>query len=235
MYMLRQSAWDARIVLSRDGAADMLVRHMRVVFSCNREWIRLIAAVLSVNGMLLLACGDIPLLTQGELPPNFHTLDPGMAYRSGQFNGDQLVAAVELYGIRTVINLRGANPGEPWYDEEIEVSEALGVTHVDHRMSAQSLPSPEVLAAVVDTLQTAEYPILIHCQAGADRTGAISAIYRMLMLDHEREDAMAELSPCYLHFQFATPCMDKLAEIFEPDPAWLEDYAEIADTIDCTR
>jgi protein tyrosine/serine phosphatase len=207
---------------------------MRSAYLCNGEWIRRYATIIAVSVLLLAACNEIPVLTGAGLPPNFHTLDPGMAYRSGQFSADQLIAAVEQYGIQTVINLRGANPGEFWYDEEIEVSEALGITHVDHRMSAQSLPSPEVLAGIIETLQTAEYPILIHCQAGADRTGAISAIYRMLMLGHEREDAMAELSPCYLHFQFATPCMDKLAEIFEPDPAWLDEYAEIVDTIECT-
>ena len=208
---------------------------MRSRVLCNREWFSRCVAVLAVGMLLLAACNEFPALTGADLPANFHTIDPGMAYRSAQFDADQLTTAVELYGIRTVINLRGANPGELWYDEEIEVSETMEVTHVDHRMSAQSLPSPEVLTAIVDTLQTAEYPILIHCRAGADRTGAISAIYRVLMMGHERNDAMAELSLYYLHFQFDTPCMDKLAEIFEPDPAWLTEYAEIVDEIDCTQ
>lgn len=208
---------------------------MRIVFLCNK-WVGRCATALALGILLLLAsCSEIPALTGADLPANFHTIDPGMAYRSAQFDADQLTTAIELYGIRTVINLRGANPGELWYDEEIEVSEGLGITHVDHRMSAKSLPSPEVLTAIVDTLQTAEYPILIHCRAGADRTGAISAVYRILMMGHERNDAMAELSLYYLHFQFDTPCMDKLAEIFEPDPAWLAEYAEIVDEIDCTQ
>jgi len=208
---------------------------MRIDFLCNKWFSRCITAL--ALGILLLpaSCSEIPALTGADLPANFHTIDPGMAYRSAQFDADQLTTAAELYGIRTVINLRGANPGELWYDEEIEVSEALGVNHVDHRMSAGELPSPEVLTTIVETLQTAEYPILIHCRAGADRTGAISAVYRMLMLGHDREDATAELCMCYLHFQFDTPCMDKLAEIFDPDPAWLAEYAQIVDEIDCTQ
>jgi len=176
--------------------------------------------------------GGTPLA--GLLPFNFHELDKDRAYRSGQAMPCQLANAIDGYGIRTVVNLRGANPGKPWYDAEVEVCAAKGVTLVDHPMSANSLPSGELLAAVTDTLLTAEYPILIHCRAGADRTGAISAIYRMLILGHEKSDALAELTPLYFHFREFTPCMDTLAELYEPGDAWLAEYAATVDQIACT-
>ena len=167
------------------------------------------------------------------LPFNFHVVDEGRAYRSAQPTADQLANVIEEFGIRTVVNLRGVNPGEPWYDAEAAVCEVLGVTLADHAMSARSLPSAEVLEAITNTLLTADYPILIHCQAGADRAGAISAIYRMLILGHDRADALAELSPAYFHFRRFTPCMDTLAEWYEPGPEWLAEYAAVVDEIVC--
>ncbi len=178
-------------------------------------------------------CDPLSEESSGCLPFNFHVLDEGRAYRSGQPTGEQLAWTIDTFDIRTVVNLRGSNVGKPWYDAEVAVCGAKGVVLANHRMSAQSLPPPDVLEAIIDTLLNAEYPILIHCQAGADRAGAISAIYRMLVLGHERSDALEELSPLFFHFRPFTPCMDTLAEWYEPGPEWLEEYAERADEMVC--
>jgi protein tyrosine phosphatase (PTP) superfamily phosphohydrolase (DUF442 family) len=164
---------------------------------------------------------------------NFGVIEEGVAYRSAQPDPEDLAAAVEVYGLRTVINLRGANPGDAWYDAEAGVCAELGITLVDHPMSARSLPAPDLLAAVIQTLETAEPPVLIHCQAGADRTGAVAAIYRMLIMGHDKADALSELTPQHLHFRAFTPCMDALAEMYEPAPAWLDEYAARFDELDC--
>jgi protein tyrosine/serine phosphatase len=183
-----------------------------------------VAAILGCDG------GGLPV---GVLPYNFDVLDPGVAYRSSQPTGDQLDTIIARYDIRTVLNLRGENPGKSWYDDEAAVCAARGVTLVSGPMSAQALPPADVLAGVVDALQTAEYPMLIHCNAGADRTGAVSAIYRMLILGDDRAAALAELSPQHLHFQAYAPCMDTLAELYEPTSDWLDWYAANADQISC--
>jgi len=182
----------------------------------------------------VLSCwpGEWPLWA-GSLPPNFDILREGRAYRSAQPLGDELASAIEMFGIRTVVNLRGSNPGQSWYDAEVAACDAMGVMLADHAMSAQSLPSPELLEAITNTLLTARHPILIHCQAGADRTGAVSAIYRMLVLGHDKAAALSELSPVHLHLRAFTPCMDTLAELYEPGPEWLAEYGATVAEIVC--
>ena len=183
--------------------------------------------------LLAAACTDVPAPNEGVPIFNYHVLDPGRAYRSAQPDPEGLRIAVERLGLRTVINLRGANQGEAWYDDEKAVCDELGVTLIDLPMSAQSLPPADLMADIENTLETAEYPILIHCQMGADRTGAVAAIYRMLILGQDKAPALEELTPATFHFRSLTPCMDRLAEVFEPTADWLTWYAANVDQIVC--
>lgn len=153
---------------------------------------------------------------------NFRVIEEGVAYRSAQLDAASLALVFDRYGIRTVINLRGENDDEPWYRNERAAAEAAGVTHVDVRMSANALPSRAELLKLYDAFQTAEYPILIHCHGGADRTGAASAIWRRTVRGDSRQQALEELSPRYGHFEAVHPAMDELVRIFEPDRGWIE-------------
>lgn len=153
---------------------------------------------------------------------NFRTVEPERVYRSAQLDPESLALVFDQYGIRTVINLRGANPQELWYQNEVAATTKAGVQHVDIAMSASKLPSRAILLQLFDAFQTAQYPILIHCEAGADRTGAAAAIWRMALRGDARQAAAAELSPLYGHFVARYPAMDELVRIFQPDRAWIE-------------
>ncbi len=54
------------------------------------------------------------------------------------------------------------------------------------------------LRALVAALDTAEYPILIHCAWGSERTGLVSAFAELLRPDGTLEEARAQFSPGYL-------------------------------------
>jgi len=153
---------------------------------------------------------------------NFHVIEPGRAYRSAQLDVTTLELLVDVFGIRTVINLRGENASELWYQRERDALGAAGVEYIDVRMSASSLPAREELLKLYDAFLSAEEPILMHCQAGADRAGAAAALWRMVVLGDERGEAAGELSICYGHFEAVTPAMDELVRVFEPDRAWIE-------------
>ena len=53
------------------------------------------------------------------LSGNLHTVVAGEFYRSAQVIPKRLETYQQLYGIRTIVNLRGANPQSTWYREEV--------------------------------------------------------------------------------------------------------------------
>lgn len=112
-----------------------------------------------------------------EYDGNFHAVESGQVYRSAQLDGEDLKRRIHEKGIKSVLNLRGESPGSDWYDAEMATVRSQGVTHLNYRMSAGKPLSLEQMQEVLHLIEQAPKPILIHCNAGADRTGLISAIY----------------------------------------------------------
>jgi protein tyrosine/serine phosphatase len=108
---------------------------------------------------------------------NFGVIVPDEIYRSAQLDEEDLKETIQAHHIRTVINLRGSNPDTDWYTKEKEVCEKSGINHVDIKWSAQKLPPPNEMMALLEAFHTQPSPFLIHCKAGADRTGLAAAIY----------------------------------------------------------
>jgi hypothetical protein len=48
-----------------------------------------------------------------DLSDNFHAVEDGAVYRSGQLSGAELSSCIRENGILTIINLRGNNAGNP--------------------------------------------------------------------------------------------------------------------------
>ncbi len=136
---------------------------------------------------------------------NFHVLEEGRAYRSAQPFLTDIKDVVEEYGVKTIINLRGAQPGEFEYEQEREIARALGVELENIGMSARRLPHEEDLKKLLRLFDEAEYPIWFHCQAGADRTGEAAAIYAMEHMGQSREEALEQLTPKFLHLESKRP------------------------------
>jgi protein tyrosine/serine phosphatase len=153
---------------------------------------------------------------------NFHAVQEGALYRSAQLAKGQLQKIVRDHGIRAILNLRGAHFGEPWYDDEIAVSNALGVSHYDYALSAYRIVTDKQVADLLGIIRHAPKPLLVHCKSGADRTGLVSALYRFAVEGKSKAEADAELTVVYGHFPYLasrTRAMDDSFRAFVDKPS----------------
>jgi hypothetical protein len=130
---------------------------------------------------------------------NFHTVIPGKLYRCAQPSAAQLEAWIRRYGIRTVLNLRGCCDPLPFYLEECQATNRLGVSQEDLGLSAARLPSVQAVRQLVEVLERSDYPLLLHCNKGADRSGLASAVALLLLTDTPLAGARAQAGPRYGH------------------------------------
>jgi hypothetical protein len=156
------------------------------------------AASMVVVGLLAIV-GGLYLYVQASC--NLHAVEDGKVYRSGQMPAEQLERFVKQAGIRSVINLRGENIGQGWYDQESRSTRLLGVSLINYPISARSELSVEQMRKISALIRDAEKPVLIHCAGGADRTGLASALH-CVDSGLPVQDALAQLSPYYGHFPY---------------------------------
>lgn len=150
---------------------------------------------------------------------NRHEIIPGKVYRSAQPSGADVRDLVKGKGIRTVVNLRGLCDDFDWYRAEATATGELGVSQEDICLSANTLPPPSELRRLLEVLDRTEYPILIHCRRGADRTGLVAVMSMLLFTDATLGEARRQLLPGYGHFRFGRAAA--IDEFFDFYDRWL--------------
>ncbi len=146
---------------------------------------------------------------------NFHPVVANEVYRSAQVSKADIATYQSTYGIRSILNLRGAAPGEAWYDEEIAASAALGVAHVDFAMNASVQLSEAEAERLIALMREMPKPLLVHCRHGSDRTGLAMSLYLAAISGTDEETAEGQLSLWFGHF--AVPV---LSDAWPMDESW---------------
>ena len=135
-----------------------------------------------------LHAGDIQIaLNEPEIVRNFHKVT-GNFYRSAQPEGETAFRnLVERYGLETIISLRSRYSDEP-------MAGRLGVRLLRYPIQAGNLNQENIVKAL-RALRTATLhgPTLLHCEHGSDRTGLITALYRILYQNWSKEAALQEM------------------------------------------
>ena len=156
---------------------------------------------------------------------NRHTVISGRVYRCAQPTPADIRELTEAHGLRTIVNLRGLardenDPASRWYFAEAQAIHDLGLSQEDITLSANRLPPPGELRRLIEVLDESEYPVLIHCKRGADRTGLAATLVRLLYTDDSLSQARRQLWPRYGHFRFGrTAAMDYFFDRYE---TWLK-------------
>ncbi|MEM1258920.1 MAG: sulfur transferase domain-containing protein [Bacteroidota bacterium] len=93
--------------------------------------------------------------------------------------------ALEAMGLKTIINFRRNKK-----DDVKARKTQLTLEH--YPLKTKELTEAQILTAL-KLVKEAEKPVLLHCWHGSDRTGAISAAYRIVFEDWDKEEAIKEL------------------------------------------
>jgi len=124
-----------------------------------------------------------PLTLEGVR--NLYRITP-MLYRSEQPTALGF-RNLEKLGIRTVINLR-------WFNNDDKETTGTQLRTERVRIVTWDIDDHHVIDVMRMLNHTENGPFLIHCQHGADRTGLMSAMYRVLEQGWTPDEALRELT-----------------------------------------
>ncbi len=148
------------------------------------------------------------------LQKNFGTVVPGKFYRSGQPSEAQLKEWIQEYGFRSILSMRF---GVPPYEKELAEQHGIKLYHVP--FSATTGPGKGHWETIRQILTDEEnLPVLVHCHGGGDRSGIVTALYRIEVQGWPLDKALREMNR-YYHVSLRYPALHKqLRERFLPGP-----------------
>lgn len=132
---------------------------------------RVVFLILFPASLVSLGGSDLP---SSNNIPRFQMMADGI-FRGGQPDKKGF-EFLKQKGIKTVVNLRTEN------DEETIVKQ-LGMNYIqiaiDDPRPSSTIPGKAIARYFEVVNNPANYPIFFHCRRGADRTGAMAALYRI--------------------------------------------------------
>ncbi|MBI3986349.1 MAG: dual specificity protein phosphatase family protein [Lentisphaerae bacterium] len=117
--------------------------------------------------------------------PNLHKIS-GALYRSAQPTAEGM-ANLKKLGIKTVLNLRS------FHSDKDELA-STGLASESISMNTWHPEEEDVVRFLKIVCDPAQAPLLVHCRHGADRTGMMCAIYRIVIQGWTREEALREMT-----------------------------------------
>jgi protein-tyrosine phosphatase len=142
---------------------------------------------------------NIPELPKHGSIANFHQVN-GWLFRGAQPGVDGF-AQLKEQKIKTVVALRWRK----WHvAREREIVTNLGMNFYNLPLNYWTLPTKRDVEQFLEIIDDEKnYPVFVHCFHGADRTGVLIAMFRILRCGWTLEDAYVEMLKCG-HHRYAT-------------------------------
>jgi protein tyrosine phosphatase (PTP) superfamily phosphohydrolase (DUF442 family) len=137
-------------------------------------------AVLLIGGGIW----DWYYITKDSIPKRFGVVEKGQLYRSGLISSTLLKKVLTKYKIKVVIDLAADSSNNPDRNAEEQAVSKLGIERLTFRLKGNGTGDVNDYAEAVATIARAkkEYkPVLVHCNAGLQRTGGVIAVYQLLV------------------------------------------------------
>jgi len=121
-----------------------------------------------------------------DLPglPNLHKVSDEL-YRGAEPTAEGIQQLKKL-GVKTVVDLRSSGASDDL--------RGTGMAYVRIRATAWQPDDEDVVQFLRTVMDNNHGPVFVHCQRGADRTGMMTAIYRVAVQGWTKDQAIAEMT-----------------------------------------
>lgn len=132
---------------------------------------------------------------------HFAVVEECVLYRGGQPDAAGLEHIINRYSVKTVINLRGAEPEAQWWLVERGACQRRGVHLVDLPIGGHETAASKLKQFLEIATDPAKQPVFVHCEAGSARTGYVAAAYRIVVQNWTYRQAMKEAAALRFHLR----------------------------------
>lgn len=118
-----------------------------------------------------------------------------LIFRSSQLPGPIVESVLEEHQIDVVVDLTAPDARDDRQAAELAACQKLGIQRYRFPMSGSGVGTPETYAGAITRIHQAVSEgkrVLVHCEAGTQRTGGVLSAYRMLVRGVDPAEAYRE-------------------------------------------
>ncbi len=131
----------------------------------------------------------------------FGVVEEGRIYRSGQISSSLIRKTLVKYNIKAIIELAGDSTTSVNQAAEKQTVAELGIERNVFSLHGNGTGDIETYASAIAAIceeRKEKEPVLVHCRAGAQRTGGVIAAYQLLIERKDIESVRNEM----IHYGF---------------------------------
>ena len=150
-----------------------LKRHSRTLVIC---------VIALVIGLSIWYWEDV--LEDRVFPKRWGVVEEGAVYRSGELSPALVERTLKKHRIKVIVDLTAENPEDPAQKAQKDAAKKLGIEIKRYPLRGNGTGDVNCYIQALETILTARNegkPVQVHCAAGAQRTGGVTACFRLLV------------------------------------------------------